>query len=266
VIRFSFNTWNHSAASGLAPSLPEQIAAAANAGWDHIGLDMPSLIAHNDGGIPAEAIRDELEASAITCFEIVPLSISHDQRATQESVVAIRSFGTAVGAQHVLAVARGPISPALIENTRRAAEQLADLGLSVAIEFLPTIDVNSIDMTRTLIDAARVPTLGVMVDSWHFFAGPSTWRSLEDLPAEQLGFVQFSDAAAPVTSDLAHEYRERRVLPGQGIHDLAGFADAVKRKRPDVTVSVEVLSQPWRERPATELISASLAASQPFWQ
>jgi sugar phosphate isomerase/epimerase len=266
VIRFSFNTWNHSVTWGSPPCLPEQIGAAAAAGYDFIGLDLPSLIAHRDGGLHPTAIADALDQHGISCYELVPLSITDDRAVTEASVEEVRQLGPAVGARTVLAVARGPVTDALVDNTRLCGDALSELGISVAIEFLPSVEVNSIDRVLHLIDLAGVTGLRVMVDSWHFFAGPSTWGSLDDLPVEQLGFVQFSDAAPPVTDDVVHEYRQRRVMPGEGVHDLRRFADVIARKAPDVTVSVEVLSEAWRQRPPAAMIRASLAATRPFWR
>jgi 4-hydroxyphenylpyruvate dioxygenase len=117
-----------------------------------------------------------------------------------------------------------------------------------------------------LIDAVDRPGLGVMVDSWHFFAGPSTWDDLEHLPTAHLGFVQLSDAAPPMSDDVADEYRHHRVLPGDGQHDVAAFAAAVQRRFGPVTVSVEVLSRPWRQRPLETFATATLTATRQLWE
>ena len=55
---------------------------------------------------------------------------------------------------------------------------------------------------------------------------------------------------------MVHEYRYRRVLPGEGTLDLGRFADVVLAKKPDTTVSVEVLSEYWRQRPPSEMVHA----------
>jgi hypothetical protein len=75
---FSFNTSNHSAPWGLPATLPDQIAAAG-AGYQYVGLDVPSLLAHEDQGLHPGQTRDCLKASAIGCFELVPLPMSQDQ-------------------------------------------------------------------------------------------------------------------------------------------------------------------------------------------
>jgi sugar phosphate isomerase/epimerase len=231
-----------------------------------VGLDIPTLRAHEETGFHPSGVAELLRESGIGCFELVPLSITDDRGSTRQALAEVTYFAPRVGARTVLAVARGPLTTALVDSARTCTETLAEIGVSLAVEFLPGIELNSIDSVRRLADAVSMPTLRVMVDSWHFFVGPSTWESLDNLPCEQLGFVQFSDAAPRQSDDLIYEYRHRRVLPGEGVHDLQRFADIVKRKSANVTVSVEVLSESWRECDPAALARASLAATRPFWE
>ena len=262
---YSFNTWNHSTHWGLAPTLPAQVVAAAHAGYDHVGLDVPSLMVHEAAGLPFGALRDSLDEASITCFEIAALVVSDDWNATAASLDVVRRAVRAFGARSVLAVVHGTVDEPVVRHTRRCVDALADDGVHVAVEFLPVLPVNSIQAVCQLIDEVDRPELGVMVDSWHFFAGPSTWDALARLPVERLGFVQLSDAAPPSSDDVADEYRHHRVLPGEGHHDLAAFAAAVGGRFGPVTVSVEVLSAPWRDRPLETFAAATLAASRSVW-
>jgi sugar phosphate isomerase/epimerase len=266
MVAFSFNTWNHSAVWGLRPSLPMQIRAAAEAGYDYVGLDIPSLSAHRDAGLRPSAIRSLLDRYEINCYELVALSVSSDPFSVAPSLQRCVEMAAVLGVRSVLAVARGPFSESLVNNTRRCAETLGEMGVSMALEFLPVCELDSIEATQRLIEAAGTPTLKMVVDSWHFFEGPSSWAALEALEACRLGFIQFSDASPPSTSDPQFEYRHRRVLPGDGIHDLRRFAEMVLPKKPDVVVSMEVLSDQWRRRLPAQFAAACLASSRPFWQ
>ncbi len=262
---FSFNTWNHSARWGLAPTLPAQISAAGLAGYDHVGLDVPSLAAHEMQGLPPEAVRECMDQAGVTCFELVPLTLTADEAAVNEGLDRLVRYAPVLGARQVLAVVRGPVTPDVVASTRKGAERLVELGVATSVEFLPNLEVNSIDAVRRLLEAVEQPELRVVVDSWHFFTGPDTWESLDALPAERLGFVQFSDAVAATSGDVVEEYCHRRVLPGQGLHDLSGFAGRVLRRWPDVVVSVEVLSSAWRSRPVEDFANETLRATRPYW-
>jgi len=175
---FCFDAWNHSVTWGLAPSLPDQIRGAAAAGYDYVGLDIPTLRAHEEIGFHPSGLAELLRESGIGCFELVPLSITDDRGSTRQALAEVTYFAPRVGARTVLAVARGPLTTALVDSARTCTETLGEIGVSLAVEFLPGIELNSIDSVRRLADALSMPTLRVMVDSWHFFVGPSTWESL----------------------------------------------------------------------------------------
>ena len=42
-----------------------------------------------------------------------------------------------------------------------------------------------------VVEAAGVDRAGVLIDSWHFFRGDSTWENLETVPLERIAYVQF---------------------------------------------------------------------------
>jgi len=64
-VRYCFNAFNASTFYGGPPDLPGQIAAAAAAGYDAVGLDLFSVHAHERAGLPVAAIGDALERHGI---------------------------------------------------------------------------------------------------------------------------------------------------------------------------------------------------------
>jgi len=264
MITFSFNTWNHSAMWGLAPTLPAQITAAAAAGFDFVGLDVPSLLSHERRGLTPSRVRDLLDEVAISCFELVPLVIGTPE--TEQSLADVARLAPLVGARQVLAVIRAEIDTEVLATLRRCVRRLDQLGIGTSIEFLPCSPVDSIVAAQRVLDAIDEPGLALVVDSWHFFAGPDTWSDLAAVAPRRLGFVQFCDTAPASTADPVEEYRHHRQVPGRGLDDLDRFARTVTTSHPDVTVSVEVLSRYWRARAPAELIRACAATTRPFWR
>lgn len=261
----SFNTWNHSSYWGLPPTLPDQITAAALVGYDYVGLDVPSLLAHEADGFPAGAVRECLDGSGLSCFEIGGLSLSDDVDLMNEELAQVLRLAPTVGAQEAVAVVFGPVTDRVVAGARRCTEELAAVGVGVSVEFLPTFELNSIDSVRRLLELVGHPELRVLVDSWHFFVGPDDWDSLDRLPEEQLRLVQFGDVGVPVSDDVADEFCHHRLLPGEGTCDLASFAERVLSRWPDVVVSVEVLSSAWRDRPVDEFAAQTLRSTRRFW-
>jgi sugar phosphate isomerase/epimerase len=264
-VRFSFNCFNNSTHLGLAPTLPEQIAAAAAAGYDLIGLDVPSLLAHEAAGLAPDALRALLLAEDLECFELVPLSLGADHDANDRSLATIARLAPAVGAQHVLATVRGPAEQPVIDALRRAAEMLGRDGARVSVEFMPTTDVASLEDAIRLLERTDDERVGIVLDVWHFALSGSSWSTLEDIPVDRIGFVQFGDAPPDAVGSSLDDCMHRRLLPGEGTLPLRRFCETLALKSFRGVVSVEVLSAPWRERPVADFVAATLQASKGFW-
>ena len=261
-INFSFNTFNGSAYYGLPPSLPAQIVAAAAAGYDYVGLDVPSLRAHDEAGTSPTEIREVLDQCEISCYEIVPLSLSSNPDAVAESLASVCRFGPTVGARHVLATVRSLPDAALAENLRRASGTLGEAGLRVSLEFMPSSPLPSISAALDLIDRARVPEVAVVLDVWHFALGECEWPLLETLPLSRIGFIQLDDALATADGRSQHDCMEERLMPGDGELPLTQILRPLLRRGYDGVVSVEVLSSAWRTRSLDDFARTTLSKSR----
>jgi sugar phosphate isomerase/epimerase len=263
--RFSFNCFNNSAHLGLQPTLPAQIAAAAAAGYDLIGPDVPSLLAHEAAGLAPQQILEDMQAHGVDCYELVPLSLSNDREATRRSLATTARLAPLIGAKHVLATVRGPVDAKVVEGLRRAAGTLGDIGVAVSVEFMPLTELVSLEDAVRLLERTKDERVGIVIDIWHFVLSGSQWSTLKALPVERIGFVQLDDAAADVKGTSAEDCMDRRLLPGEGSFPLADFRDALDAKRYQGVVSVEVLSREWRLRPIAEFAEASLRAAKSVW-
>ncbi|MET7298568.1 sugar phosphate isomerase/epimerase [Embleya sp. NPDC005575] len=271
-MRYSFNTFNHSTYYGLPPTLPQQIDAAASAGYDLIGLDVLSVLAHERAGLSTRDLAALLKHHGLPCYELVSLSISADQASTLHSLEQVLRMATVLRPSQVLCVVTGGIDDAVVANTTECARSLAEERIGLSLEFLPTRHVDSIPEALRLLDRVAHPNLRLVVESWHFFRGPSTWVDLAALPLDRVGFVQFADAPEPISDDVHHESMHRRVLPGRGVLDLDRFCATLLAKGydgvdgVDGVVSVELLSEAWRTADLREFADATLASSRSVWE
>ena len=261
-MRFSFNSWNHSVYYGGRPMLAEQIRAAAAAGFDSIGLDLPSIRAHAAAGLGLESLRAVLDDAGITCYELVPLSLGGDATENHTLIDEAVATAAALGAEQVLTAVRGEPGEVVVASLAEAAAALADVGAAASVEFMPLNAVATIDDALALLERAGDDRLQVLVDIWHLALGPSDWASFEAMALERLGFVQLDDAAASATGTSLDDCMERRLMPGDGALPLERFAASLRRIGWDGVVSVEVLSSAWRQRPLDEFAAAALASAQ----
>jgi sugar phosphate isomerase/epimerase len=262
---FSFNCFNNSTHLGLPPSLPDQISAAASAGYDFIGLDVPSLVAHENAGLPPEVVYAQILDHGIDCYELVPLSLSADKATTGQSLAVTTRLAPLVGAKHVLATVRGPVDAVVAVAARHAAAKLADIGVSLSIEFMPVSSLRSLEEAIRLLEMIDDERVGVVIDVWHFVLSGSRWETLASLPTERIGFVQLDDAMADADGTSSEDCMDRRVLPGEGSFPLRQFRDALLNKGYSGVVSVEVLSSTWRARPITDFARETFRAARALW-
>jgi sugar phosphate isomerase/epimerase len=105
----------------------------------------------------------------------------------------------------------------------------------------------------------------VLIDTWHFFRGASTWQELSTIPLDDIAYVQFDDALASESDDLMHESIDRRTWPGEGEFDLTRFADTLTGRGWSGLVSIEVLSAELRRLDWPTYTSLAYRTTRPYW-
>lgn len=248
--------------------LARQIAAAAGAGFPWMSFDIWSLRRHAEGGGTVAELGDALHAHGIRCAELQALSISPDERATLAQAEELAAYADVFKPAVLMLGFTAETGDREIRHLRRAAAILTQAcpSLCLGLEFLPTFSVCDITSARNVVHRANIERLGLVVDTWHFFQGPSDWPDLEKLPREELSFVQFNDHAALVSDNFMFETIQRRVLPGQGVFDLARFVRTVLEKGYEGLVGVEIISAPLRELGPEEFARQAYRSAAAYWK
>ena len=227
-----------------ARRLLEQIAAAATAGFQGVGLDVWSIDRHRDLGGTLAELRAALDRHAIACTELQVFVFTDDPVATKANAEHIAPIARVLRPEILMAGIHVPVDDAVVANLTRFAPLVTSTGASMAIEFLPMMPINTIAKTRDLIARAGLSpaTAGVCLDVWHFPHGPNDWPDLEALPLAELAYVQFSDHPPLLSNDLTSATLQRRVVPGEGVLELDRFVAAVQTKGYTGPVAAEVIS------------------------
>ena len=264
----SFNTMNHSAYLGLDARLPEQVRAAAAAGYELFGPDLFSILQMEEQGTTVDELAELIGSAGMRCFEIAALAIYEDRETTMQGARELARVARVLRPEWVMANGFADLSlpdiPVLLDE---CASLLADTGAGLGFEFLPFTPMASLAATFEYVDGARAAgaRAAVIVDTWHVFRGPDGLDGLEQLKLDDVAYVQFDDALPMAGDDLMEETLHRRVMPGQGEFPLTEFCARMRTRGYDGPVSVEILSSDWRARPLPQFVTATYEATRRFW-
>jgi 2-keto-myo-inositol isomerase len=132
-------------------------------------------------------------------------------------------------------------------------------GVALAFEFLgqPDCSVQTLALAYEIVKHVSRPNVGLVIDSFHFYAGGSTLESIEALDAERLFIFHINDAEDRPREQLEDRHR---LLPGHGILPLKEIVAALRRAGYDRVASVEIFRPEYWERDPQELARDARAA------
>jgi sugar phosphate isomerase/epimerase len=236
----------------------ELAAAAGAAGFSALGINADNV---------DRSAADAYAAAGLDCHEVLALVFGDDESATMTAAQQVTAAAETMAASWVLTVFTTPVTVDLTNTLRRCCSMFTEAGAGMAVEFSPLGPVAAIPDAMEVVRAAqRGGRAGLLIDSWHFFFGDSTFDDLASVPLEDIAYIQFTDALAPESQRLVRETLHRRALPGDGMLELDRFAGALLDRGWDGIVSVEVLSAAMRDLPVHELMRRIDAATAPYWR
>jgi sugar phosphate isomerase/epimerase len=135
--------------------------------------------------------------------------------------------------------------PRAAASLAEAAEAARPAGVRLALEFQKTARFcASLDTTLALILQSGAAGVGVCLDLFHYYTGPSKFEDLAYLTPENLAWVQLCDLSG-TPRELAAD--GDRILPGEGDFQTGPILDHLARLGYEGYVSLEVLNpQLWR--------------------
>jgi 2-keto-myo-inositol isomerase len=145
-----------------------------------------------------------------------------------------------------------------VVSLKQAGQWAAGFDVRLAFEFRG-VDAfcTSLDTALGLVEAAAEPNVGVCLDLFHYYKGPSKPEDLAGLTRENLAFVQFSDVAG-VPRELMTD--ADRVMPGDGEFRYDEVIATLKRIGYDGYVSLELMNPVLWEMKLTQVAELGLMA------
>jgi 2-keto-myo-inositol isomerase len=132
-----------------------------------------------------------------------------------------------------------------VVSLAQAGQWAAGFGVRLALEFRGTDTFCScLDTAISLVEQCREPNVGVCLDVFHYYKGPSKQEDLERLTAANLFHVQVCDVAG-VPRELMTD--SDRVMPGEGDFRLEAIVRRLEQIGYGGAVSLELMNaELWR--------------------
>ncbi|MEA2203910.1 MAG: 2-keto-myo-inositol isomerase [Blastocatellia bacterium] len=254
-------------ATTMKADLRTDILAAQAASFDYVEIwaaKLRNYLIHESGSVAD--LRRLFEASAveplsINSIEHITFRSDADYAKIKSECEELSSIAAALECPYVVVVpgklpANPPTREEVIAESVRVLSELGEIagshGVSLAFEFLGQTDcsVQTLELANEIVSRVARANVGLVIDSFHFYAGGSTIEMIEALDPERLFIFHINDA-----EDLPREQLQdsHRLLPGVGILPLSEILNAFKRIGYDRVASVEIFRPEYWERDPFEL-------------
>lgn len=243
----------------MPASFVEDIGAAAKGGFSSVEVWLTKLEKHLESSTVDEtrALLDEKGVRLVAGSYQGGLLISQGEARTAHFDHFKRRLGLcqAFGIEVVVVVADflGPLDPVGLERAvislKQAAQWAAAFDVTLALEFRARASFCScLPTALALLDAVGEPNVGVCLDVFHYYTGPSKLEDLGALTADRVALVQVCDLAG-VARELASD--SDRILPGEGDFNLGPILDRLRAVGYAGPVSLELFNPDlWKAKPA----------------
>jgi sugar phosphate isomerase/epimerase len=145
-----------------------------------------------------------------------------------------------------------------VVSLKQAAQWAAGFGLTLALEFRGSDTFcASLDTAVTLVAQCEESNVGVCLDVFHYYKGPSKFDDLELLTKENVAFVQVCDVAGVPRELMADA---DRVLPGDGEFRLAPIIGKLREIGYDGWVSLELFNPLLWQMKASQVAELAVSA------
>lgn len=242
--------------------LRDRAEAASSAGWSGLGLILDDL-EHSIEKYGLSGVKKILEDTGMKYFELeILLDWYRDDETRAKSDRDRQRFielGGELGMRN-LKVGANPFdtNPAdfvrMTDEFAKLCEDVATVGATVAIEFMPFSAIRNIGEALKIAEGANQANGGLMVDHWHVARGGSPYSEVASIPARFIKGVELDDVGAQIKGTLFDDSTFNRQLCGEGAADCRAFVDALAKAGCTLPYyGVELISETHRKLPLEKM-------------
>lgn len=261
-------------ATTMKADLATDIRVAHTAGFDFVEIWAAKLrkFLRTKSAADLRKLFDEnaLEPLSINSIEHVTFRPPAEFEAIKAECEELSALAAELRCPYIVVVPgrlpeQAPSLEEIIDESVRVLTELSDIagrhGIGLGFEFLGQTDcsVQTLDLADEIVRRVDRPNVGLVIDSFHFYAGGSTFDMIEGIAPESLFIFHINDAENLPREQLRDSHR---LLPGLGILPLAEMSQAFKRIGYDRVASVELFRPEYWESDPLKLALEAKAATE----
>lgn len=248
-------------ATTMHADLPTDIKAAGAAGYDLVEIWAAKLREYLKTNTPADLknlfAENNVSPYSINSIEHITFRTPEDYNEIQAECRELSSIASEIGCPYIVVVPgklpENASEDHIINESARVLNELGDIaseyGVSLAFEFLGQTDcsVQTLDLAKTIVEKVDRDNIGLVIDTFHFYAGNSSFEAIETLDPAKLFIFHINDAEDLPKETLTDAHR---LYPGTGILPIRQMKAAFDRIGYNRMVSIEIFRpEYWNQDP-----------------
>jgi len=239
-------------ATTMRADLATDLLAAQSAGYDYLEIWAAKLRVflkqHSIADLQALFNQYKVPPLSINSIEHITFRDEADYELIKQQCHELCSIASQINCPYVVVVpgklpAGGATKDEIKSESVRVLNELADIAdkysVSLAFEFLGQADcsVQTLAQANEIVKAVNRENVGLIIDSFHFYAGGSSIEMIESVAADSIYVFHLNDSEDLPRAQLEDRHR---LYPGSGILPLTEMFRAFHRIGYDRVASIEI--------------------------
>ena len=260
-------------ATTMHADLVTDIKAASAAGYDLLEIWSAKLYRFLETSTPADLkgllAEHSLDPYSINSIEHVTFRTPEDYEKIRDECETLSRIAGEIGCPYIVVVPgklpEGATKEEIVPESFRVLNELADIaephGVSLAFEFLGQTDcsVQTLDLCNEIVEKVNRPNVGNVLDTFHFYAGNSTFEAIDSMKPEKLFIFHINDAEDLPKEQLTDAHR---LYPGTGILPIKEIKQHFDRIGYDRMVSIEIFRPEYWDQDPFEVARKAKSATE----
>jgi 2-keto-myo-inositol isomerase len=261
--------WNGETMPALL--LDEELEVAAAAGYGGVELFVPKLTSflkqRTMSDLAGRLRANGLVPLSMNGIENINLRSSEEFSQVKKECLWLSELSQETGCPGIVVVPSprpegmtwSEVKKQTVDALQELASVAAPYGVQLGLEFLAPANcsVRTLAQGWEIVQTTGCDQVRLVLDTYHFFVGGSSWESLEEFDMDRLFIVHINDVEDLPLDKLTDG---DRLLPGEGILPLERILTRLRARSYNGAWSLEVMRPAYRQRQPLEYARAGRQA------